>query len=208
MPKAFFSTSEAARLFNINRVTFYRWIKEGKLKAHKVGKRFKIPSEEISRLLKSAGLFGQTFQTFDDGRFGGDEKGASGGDRGAHSGKKQKTIIVIDRDQDIHEFMEASLAELGLGGTSRLKTFSSGIEAAMQIGREDPDVVLLDITMPDLDGLELARKIRDAHGKTRVVLMSRAAAGQRNGDGFELLVKPLNLRKLNKAVGKYLKSGK
>jgi excisionase family DNA binding protein len=190
-------------LFNINRVTFYRWIKEGKLKAHKVGKRFKIPSSEIAGLLKSAGLCGHSFEEDRPEEKQGQDAGRK--HRGPGSGKKQKLVLVIDRDQGMHEFLGACFTELGIGGTCRLKTFSSGIEAALELGKEDPDVVLIDITMPDLDGIELARKIRNVHEKAGILLMTRASIGMGNGNDFDVLVKPLNLGKLKGAVGKYLR---
>lgn len=203
MDKAFFSTSEAARLFNINRVTVYRWIKEGKLTAHKIGMRFKVPSSEVARLLRSSGLSGPSPE-------GGNPPGRSQGVAGrepqeAGAEKRQKLVLVIDRDRDVHGFIEACFEELGLDGTCRLKAFSSSIEAALQLGRDDPDVVLLDVMMPDLDGLELARKIRAAHGKARIVLMTLNPLDPGNGDAFETLVKPLNLKKLNQAIGDYLR---
>ncbi len=203
MDKAFFSTSETARLFNVNRVTVYRWIKEGKLTAHKIGMRFKVPSSEVARLLRSSGLSGPSSE--EGNPPGRPERVACREPQGADAGKQQKLVLVIDRDRDVHGFIEACLEELGLNGACRLKTFSSSIEAALQVGRDDPDVVLLDVMMPDLDGLELARKIRAVHGKAKIVLMTLNPLDPGNGDAFETLVKPLNLRKLNRAIGDYLR---
>ncbi|MCK4468560.1 MAG: helix-turn-helix domain-containing protein [Desulfobacterales bacterium] len=43
-------------LFKVNRVTIYRWIKEGKIKAYKIGKLHKISVSEVVRLLKKFGF--------------------------------------------------------------------------------------------------------------------------------------------------------
>ena len=43
MAKLFYSTSEVANLFRVNRVTIYRWVKNGKVKAYGIGKQLKIP---------------------------------------------------------------------------------------------------------------------------------------------------------------------
>jgi excisionase family DNA binding protein len=56
MNKSFYSTSEVASVFQISRVTVFRWVQEGNIKAYKVGKHLKIPSSEIERLLKKFGL--------------------------------------------------------------------------------------------------------------------------------------------------------
>lgn len=56
MPKLFYSTSEVADLFGVNRVTIYRWVKEGKIGAYQIGKRNKIPEAEVARLLEEFGF--------------------------------------------------------------------------------------------------------------------------------------------------------
>ncbi|RJP56392.1 MAG: DNA-binding protein [Deltaproteobacteria bacterium] len=56
MSELFYSTSEVADLFGINRVTIYRWVKEGKVKAYKIGKHIKIPVSEVERLGREFGL--------------------------------------------------------------------------------------------------------------------------------------------------------
>lgn len=56
MSKLFYSTSEVARLFRVNRVTIYRWAKRGKLEAYKIGNHHKIPVSEVVRLLREFGF--------------------------------------------------------------------------------------------------------------------------------------------------------
>ncbi|KAF0123317.1 MAG: hypothetical protein FD151_332 [bacterium] len=56
MSGLFYSTSEVADLFGVNRVTIYRWVKKGKVKAYKIGKHIKIPVSEVERLRREFGL--------------------------------------------------------------------------------------------------------------------------------------------------------
>lgn len=56
MTESLYSTSEVAVFFNVNRVTIYRWIKEGKIKAYKIGKHYKISVSEVVRLLRKFGF--------------------------------------------------------------------------------------------------------------------------------------------------------
>jgi DNA-binding NarL/FixJ family response regulator len=48
----------------------------------------------------------------------------------------------------------------------------SGVEALAAIEKLDPDLVLLDVRMPEMDGIETAQRIRAARRRTGVVLMS------------------------------------
>jgi excisionase family DNA binding protein len=43
-------------LFKVNRVTIYRWVKEGKINAYKIGRQHKIPVSEVVRLLRKFGF--------------------------------------------------------------------------------------------------------------------------------------------------------
>ena len=56
MTELLYSTSEVAMLFNVNRVTIYRWVKDRKIKAYKIGKLHKIPVSEVVRLLRKFGF--------------------------------------------------------------------------------------------------------------------------------------------------------
>ena len=56
MNKSLYSTSEVANLFQISRVTVFRWVQDGNVKAYKIGKHIKIPSSEIERLRSKFGL--------------------------------------------------------------------------------------------------------------------------------------------------------
>lgn len=56
MSKLFYSTAEVAVLFGMNRVTVYRWVKEGKIGAYRMGKRHKVPVSEVVRLLREFGF--------------------------------------------------------------------------------------------------------------------------------------------------------
>ena len=52
MSDEFYTAEELATKLKLNVMTIYRYIKAGKLKAHKIGKEFRIPKDEFEQLLK------------------------------------------------------------------------------------------------------------------------------------------------------------
>lgn len=68
---------------------------------------------------------------------------------------------------------------------------SSGAEALARVPALQPDLVLVDIAMPEMDGFELARRLKSQGIPPRVVMVTihddasyRAAAGEAGADGF------------------------
>lgn len=68
----------------------------------------------------------------------------------------QRTILVVDDDAVIRRALEAQLARLGC----RLVFASDGLEALDTLAKLHPDLMLLDIVMPGLDGFEVCRRIK------------------------------------------------
>ena len=79
-------------------------------------------------------------------------------------------VLVVD-DQAIVRDATRSLLEATRDFVA-VGEAASGIEALTAVDELDPDLVLLDVRMPDMDGVEAAQRIRAAHSDTVVVLMS------------------------------------
>ncbi len=111
-----------------------------------------------------------------------------------------RRVLVVDDAADA----ASSLAELLALWGHAVRTASDGA-SALEVAREfRPDVVLLDIGMPDMDGFETARRLRAEHGPDAMVLVAVTGYGQeddrrRSRDaGFRHhLVKPLALGALS-----------
>ena len=69
-------------------------------------------------------------------------------------------LVVDDLPQNVR-LLEAVLSPRGF----RVVTASSGQEALGALSKEHPDVVLLDILMPGMDGYEVCRRIREDQGR-------------------------------------------
>jgi two-component system KDP operon response regulator KdpE len=76
-------------------------------------------------------------------------------------------ILVVDDEPQIRRFLRASLPQQGYA----LIEAATGAEAQAQFAREKPDLVILDLGLPDCDGLDVLAHIR-AHGLTPVLVLS------------------------------------
>ena len=65
-------------------------------------------------------------------------------------------IYVVDDDTAIARLLSVNLAARGY----QVKEFNSGLQAVSNLQADDPDLVILDIMMPGIDGLEVTRRIR------------------------------------------------
>ena len=119
------------------------------------------------------------------------------GDRKHSSlGMGRSRILIVDDSPVNAEFLARSLYPLGYAVSSAL----SGREALDLIGRDAPDVVLLDVIMPDLSGKEVLRRLRSSPATADLPVILVSGLGE-TGDiveGLELgandyVTKPINL---------------
>ncbi|MFH1922773.1 MAG: response regulator [Planctomycetota bacterium] len=68
-----------------------------------------------------------------------------------------KTILVVDDDPDAREFLTTVLVDNGFAVT----TANDGVEAITRIEEAAPDLVALDITMPEKSGVAVYRKLKE-----------------------------------------------
>ncbi|MFM2071182.1 MAG: hypothetical protein RLZZ623_1445 [Actinomycetota bacterium] len=90
----------------------------------------------------------------------------------ATSERMQPKITVVVADD--HQVVRSGLQQL-LATTSDIEligTASNGAEAVEVVGRLHPNVVLMDLSMPDVDGVEATRRITAAHPSSRVLVLT------------------------------------
>ena len=84
---------------------------------------------------------------------------------------KTYTILVVDDDQQILDFLRPKLKGAGYN----VLTATNGIEALEQAKAQEPDLLVLDLVMPEKDGLETLKEIRDFSAVPVIVLSARGA---------------------------------
>src|SRR5690242_11292905 len=83
-------------------------------------------------------------------------------------------ILIVDDDPDIHALLLSSLKDTGC----HADCVSSGEEALARLQSEAYDLVLSDVMMPGIDGLELLHRIRQRCPSTPVVVMTAQNTSQ------------------------------
>lgn len=106
-------------------------------------------------------------------------------------------ILIVDDESEAGEILSLRLARRGMTPSYA----SSGEAALAHLADNEADVVLLDMKMPGMDGLETLKRIHEGHPGLPVIILSghadlnSAARGMELGAFFYLL-KPVNLEEL------------
>jgi len=116
-----------------------------------------------------------------------------------------KTILIVDDEKSILLSLEGILADEGYD----VQCESSGIAALERIKESMPDVVLLDIWMPGMDGIETLVRIKEAYPALQVIMMSghgtiETAVKATKLGAYDFIEKPLSLEKILLSVNKAL----
>jgi DNA-binding NtrC family response regulator len=112
-----------------------------------------------------------------------------------------RSILIVDDDARVRR----SLSEALVGESVHVATAAGAVEALDQLSRDRPDLILSDVRMPGVDGIELLRRIRRVAPEVSVVMMTAyddlptVAAAMREG-ATEFLVKPLDLHVLRRVI--------
>jgi excisionase family DNA binding protein len=128
-----YTPNDVGMLLGVHHNTIKNWIKSNQVLAFQtVGGHYRVPRREVVRVIKDRGLpVPEELQ------------GPMG------------LVYIVDDDELIRRAMEDALDD-----TYEVYTFSNGFDALMQMGRLKPDLLVLDIYMPGIDGFAMVKKIR------------------------------------------------
>ena len=114
-------------------------------------------------------------------------------------------ILVADDDDSLRWVLQTQLEEMGY----TVSAVSDGMEALAEIEREPPSLVLSDLKMPRLSGMELLKRIQTEHAEIPVVIMTAygtiqsAVEAMRLG-AYDYLTKPIDYEELRIVVTRVL----
>lgn len=130
------TTKQAAELLGVSLRTAQLWVESGVLKAWKTaGGHRRIAQESVDSLLK--------------------EKGEA---LGSTSDNNPFRILVVEDDPDILRLYQLAIESWGL--PVEIHTAVNGIEGLLRIGQFRPNVLISDLLMPNMDGVEMISQLR------------------------------------------------
>ena len=133
--KTVFTTGEAAKICKVSQQTIIRCFDNGTLKGFRVpGSRFRrIPRDQLFVFMKDNGIPTDALE----------------------SGKKK--LLIVDDDQDLVDLMRDTFER---DGRFDIRTANNGFDAGMQVKEFRPDLVVLDVMLPDINGREVCQRVR------------------------------------------------
>ncbi|WIT13943.1 excisionase family DNA-binding protein [Paucibacter sediminis] len=148
---ASYSTAEVANRLRVSIPTVQRWVDQGRLKAWKTpGGHRRLDADSVEHFIAAAG-------------------GAEAALPKGLAGQPAKVLLVEDNPSD--RLLLGTLVEQ-LWPAARLIVCENGFQGLMALGREAPDVVLSDIVMPEMDGIEMLRQISQLAGPAPRLLVA------------------------------------
>jgi len=134
--KTVFTTGEAAKICKVSQQTIIRCFDSGQLKGFRVpGSRFRrIPREQLYSFMRDNGIPTDALE----------------------SGKRK--VLIVDDDEELVELISDVLER---DGRFEVRAANNGFDAGMMVKEYRPDLIVLDIMLPDINGKEVCQRVRN-----------------------------------------------
>jgi len=108
-----------------------------------------------------------------------------------------ETLLLVDDEENLRSMLDAALRHMGFD----VHPVASGREALEAVPKVRPDLIVLDVMLPDLDGFEVCRRLRNDGSRVPVLFLTARDATEDKVRGLTLggddyLVKPFSLEEL------------
>ncbi len=112
-----------------------------------------------------------------------------------------KHLLIVDDETEICDFLKTFFEEREFD----VRTAHSGEEAMEQVEKSKPQVVLLDVHMPGMDGMKVLREIKSRYPGVKVIMVTALETREKIEEAMRLgadnyITKPLSLEYLEKDV--------
>jgi excisionase family DNA binding protein len=133
--KTVFTTGEAAKICKVSQQTIIRCFDSGQLKGFRVpGSRFRrIPREQLYVFLHDNGIPTDALE----------------------SGKRK--VLIVDDDEELVELITDALKR---DRRFEVRSVNNGFDAGMMVKEYRPDLIVLDVMLPDINGKEVCQRVR------------------------------------------------
>ncbi len=110
-------------------------------------------------------------------------------------------LLVVDDEEEICDFLKTFFEERHF----KVMTALSGEDALHSIEKEEPDVCLLDIKMPGVDGIQVLKEIKKKYPRIKVIMVTAIETTEKIEEAVRIgadnyITKPLSLEYLEKDV--------
>jgi len=176
--KTVFTTGEAAKICKVSQQTIIRCFDSGQLKGFRVpGSRFRrIPRDQLFSFMKVNGIPTDALE----------------------SGKRK--VLIVDDDEELVELLVDVFER---DGRFDIRSANNGFDAGMQVKEFRPDLMVLDVMLPDINGKEVCQRVRSDSNldDVRIICISGMVEADKVADlkasgANDFLQKPFAVEKL------------
>jgi two-component system, OmpR family, response regulator RpaA len=182
--KTIYTTHEVSRLLHVNPRSVINWIEQSLLQSYRTpGGHRRIRHDDLMAFLRKHQI--PTPASLVADKF---------------------SILIVDDDQEIIDLLKAYLERQA---PYEISTAADGITALIEVGRVKPDLLVLDIMIPGVDGVEVCRRIKaDSSNKTAIIAISGTTERQSQvleagADAF--MLKPVDMDTLHAEARRLLR---
>lgn len=177
--KEYYTTSEMAKILHVAVGSIINWVDDGQINAIITpGGHRKIPYKELIRFLTS--------HKYDI----------------PPELLRKKMVFLVDDEEEMHSFFKQMFKNID---GFELKCFSSGTEALISMGKTQPEIMIVDILMPDIDGIQVIKNIRSDKNFNGIHIIAISAIVDKKENSIAaganiFLKKPFDIKEFKNAI--------
>jgi len=121
--------------------------------------------------------------------------------------KEKQTILIVEDDEDTLDMLVQALSKKGYNAIKA----ENGAEAIGISSRNLPDLIILDLNLPDCNGIDILGEIKAMHKKVQVIILTGfgcqdAARSAMEMGAFDFLTKPFDINEIHTVIKEALLS--